>query len=143
MKNVFKNYGIIFLLSFTVMTLIAVRIFYKPDWSKYQQALVTPTPIPTVIPTETPVPTIEETLISTESATATDSAKSKHSKENYPLESLLPFEGKYVEIIKYVAPKTVLVKMKTDEKILAGKEVWDLFQKYKIDPTSHNFEWQQ
>lgn len=56
-----------------------------------------------------------------------------NNKNNYPLIDILPYNG------KYVAPLILLIKLKIDDKILAGKEVWNLFKEKGVDPNSHNF----
>ena len=118
-NNFIKKYLLILLLSFFIVVLTVTKISYKPEINQN----------PTQIVVVSPTPTIEINIIET--------------KNNYPLEKILPYSGINFNILNYSKPLTLVVKVKSKDQDKTTKEMLDLFEKQGIDIESHKFEWEE
>ena len=116
-NNLFKKkYRIVLLLSFLVVTLLIIKVTYKPEIPQIQK--------PEIIISPTPVLVVENNDI-----------------KNYPLIEILPYRGNSFDIEEYSAPLTLKVKIKIKDEEKIAKEMTALFGQYKLELDSHTFEW--
>lgn len=120
MKEIYKRYQVIFILSAVVIVMAIIKVKYGVVTYDYSDKKILPAQqtIEKVVPTKTTDP-------------------------DYPLLDILPYSGRGFTVDRYIAPLTLVVKIKGLDENLVAQELEEWFKEQGIATESHKLKFEK